>query len=126
MPREFSRSRRVGEQIQRELADLIQRELKDPRLGFVTVSGVEVSRDMAYAKVFVSVLGSEGDDVERNLQALTRAAGFLRRELGRRIKLRNTPELRFVYDESIERGARMDALIRRAVEHDRNDPESED
>ncbi len=120
MAKEFSRSRRVGEQIQRELAELLQREINDPRLGMVTVSAVDVSRDLAVAKVFFTVL-NPGHDVKQTLEGLTHASGFLRRELGRRMKLRVVPELRFQYDSSIEEGSRLSALIDKAVSGDRED-----
>lgn len=119
MAKEFSRTRRLGEQIQRELAELIQREIKDPRVGFVTVSAVEVSRDLSHAKVFITQLG---DDTKRKemLAVLTHAGGFLRRELGRRLTMRIVPTLAFVYDTSIERGTALVSLINEAVaqEHD--------
>lgn len=118
MAREFSRTRRIGEQIQRELAQLIQQELQDPRLGMVTVSAVEVSRDLANAKVFITVLG-EGADVQASLKVLNKAAGFLRHELGRRLILRSLPALRFVYDASLERGNRLSSLIDRAMAEDK-------
>ena len=118
MAREFSRSRRVGEQMQRELALLIQQEIKDPRVGMVTVSGVEVSRDMAHAKVFITVMNADAEQVRLSLEALRHAAGFLRRELGRRMMLRSVPELHFAYDESIERGATLSALIDQAIAAD--------
>lgn len=122
MAKEFSRSRRVGEQIQRELAELIQRELSDPRLGMVTVSAVEVSRDLAVAKVFFTVL-NPGHDVKQTLDGLNHAIGFLRRELGRRMKLRIVPELRFQYDSSVENGSRLSALIDKAVSGDKENSE---
>ena len=123
MPREFSRSRRVGEQIQRELAELVQRELKDPRLGMVTISAVEVSRDMGVAKVFVTVFG-EGFDEKQTLEALNHANGFLRRELAHRMRLRTVPELRFQYDHSIEKGSQLSALINKAVAQDKDNSEN--
>ena len=107
MSKEFSRSRRVGEQIQRELAELIQRELKDPRIGFVTVSAVEVSRDMTHAKVYVTELTQQANHKEM-LAALGHASGFLRRELGQRMRLRTVPELHFIYDKSIEEAVSKD------------------
>ncbi len=122
MAKEFSRSRRVGEQVQRELAELIQRELSDPRLGMVTVSAVEVSRDLAVAKVFFTVL-NPGHDVKQTLDGLNHATGFLRRELGRRMKLRIVPELRFQYDSSVENGSRLSALIDKAVSGDKENSE---
>ncbi|MFN2308112.1 MAG: 30S ribosome-binding factor RbfA [Gammaproteobacteria bacterium] len=119
MPRDFPRTRRVGEQIQRELAALIRDAVKDPRVGMATVSAVEVSRDLAHAKVFISVLG----DVEvrtASLTALNNAAGFLRHELGQRMLTRTVPQLRFVYDASIERGSQLSALIDQAVASDKH------
>lgn len=123
MAKEFSRSRRVGEQIQRELAELVQRELKDPRLGMVTISAVEVSRDMSVAKVFFTVFGDENHDAKSSLEALASASGFLRRELGHRMRLRSVPELRFHYDHSIEKGSRLSALINEAVASDKEHSE---
>lgn len=119
MAKEFSRTRRVGEQIQRELAALIRTELKDPRLGSVTVLAVDVSRDLSHAKVFFSVLGGDEAANARALPILRHAAGFLRRELGRGLHTRTTPELHFVPDTSIERGAHLSALIDEAVAKDR-------
>jgi ribosome-binding factor A len=100
--------------MQRELAGLLQEELKDPRLGMISVSGVEVSRDLAHARVYVSVLGGE-ETVDETLKVLNKAAGFLRHQLGQRMRLRVIPQLRFLYDESLAEGARMDALIAAAL-----------
>ena len=122
MPREFSRSLRVADQIQRELAVLIRDEVKDPRMGMVSISGVEVSRDMAHAKVYVSVLG-EAQVAADSLEALNHAAGFLRRELGRSMRLRSVPQLRFIHDRSLEEGARMSALIDEALGTRKPDPQ---
>jgi ribosome-binding factor A len=110
MPREFSRGDRVAAQLQRELADLLRNEVKDPRVGWVTVHAVEVSRDLATAKVFLGFL-QEGDAVRETLAALKHSAPFLRRELGRRMKMRVVPELRFVRDESFEQGMRISQLL---------------
>lgn len=110
--REFPRASRVNEEIRRVLARLIP-ELRDPRLGLVTVTGVEVSKDYSEAKVFVSVLKT--DDVAASVAALNHAAGFLRRELARATAMRTTPRLRFVHDASLERGARLDQLIARGL-----------
>lgn len=118
MPREYSRALRVGQQIHRELADLIRTEIKDPGIGMITLGDVEVSKDLAYARVYYTVFG-EGEAVEATGAALRRAAGFLRRELGRRMRLRIVPELKFVYDDSQARGDRLDALIAEAVREDR-------
>jgi ribosome-binding factor A len=109
--------------MQRELAALLQEELKDPRLGMISVSGVEVSRDLAHARVYISVLGGK-ETVSETLGILNRAAGFLRHELGQRMRLRVIPQLRFLYDESLAEGARMDALIAAALAG-RRAPESE-
>lgn len=124
MAKEFSRSRRVGEQIQREMAELVQRELKDPRLGMITISAVELSRDLTVAKIFFTVL-NPGHDVSTTLKGLVSASGFLRRELGRRMQLRVVPELRFQYDSSVEQGAHLSALIDRAVSSDKTSSEEE-
>ena len=112
MPKEFSRSSRVAEQVQRELAELIRLELKDPRVGLVTLTGVELTPDYAHAKVFFATLNSDHlEEIERGLK---RAGGFLRRELGKRIHIHTLPELHFVYDNSIEHGASMSLLIDQA------------
>ncbi|GAB6039588.1 30S ribosome-binding factor RbfA [Endothiovibrio diazotrophicus] len=122
MPREFPRSRRVGEQMQRELAELIRDEVKDPRVGMVTIAAVEVSKDLAHAKVWFTVLGAEPTVTA---EGLNRASGFLRRELGRRMVLRSVPQLHFVYDDSVVRGNELASLIDRAVSADRHDEEDE-
>jgi len=118
MPREFPRTRRVGEQIQRELAELIRTELKDPRLGMVSISAVQVSRDLGHAKVYASVLGSEEQSTE-SVKVLNHAAGFLRHKLGKLLHMRVIPELHFFLDRSLEEGARLGALINEAIASDR-------
>jgi ribosome-binding factor A len=118
MPKDFSRTRRVGEQIQRELAVLLQREVRDPRLSQVTISAVEVTRDMSLATVYFTVLG-EKEKVASIQQALEKASGFLRHALGERMVMRSLPHLKFVYDESISRGATLSSLIDEAVAADR-------
>lgn len=110
---------RVGEQIKKELSIILQTELKDPRIGFITVTGVDVSNDLSQARVYLSILGSE-EEKEETLGALARATGFLRTELGRRIRLRYTPELLFKFDESIDYGSRIEKLIKDLNEN-RND-----
>lgn len=118
--REFKRTDRVADQLQQELAVLIQREVKDPRLGMITVSGVTVSRDLGYADVYVTLLGeNDAERIKDNLKVLKRAAGFLRSQIARRIKLRHVPELRFHYDESVVRGHKLSSLIDEAVASDR-------
>ena len=110
----FSRKDRVAEQIRRELAELIRTELKDPRVGMVSITDVEVTADYAHAKVFFSTLaGSE--HVAEVLVGLQKASGFLRRELGKRISIHMTPQLHFVFDQSLERGADLSQLIQKAV-----------
>jgi len=119
MPKDFERTRRVSEQLQRELAILIQQEVNDPRVGMVTVSAVEVTKDFAHAKVFVTALvAAENQDKKATIDALQHAAGFLQHELGKRVKLRTIPHLKFIYDESIERGTNLSALIDSAIESD--------
>lgn len=129
--REFKRTDRVADQLQQELAVLIQREIKDPRLGMVTVSGVTVSRDLGYADVHITLLGDdEPQRIKENLAVLKRAAGFLRSQIAQRIKLRHVPELRFHYDASVARGHKLSSLIDEAVEADRQrhegDPSADD
>ena len=108
------RLRRVADQIQRELSELLRSELKDPRVGMITLTGVEVSPDLGHAKVFFTTLG-DAEALARTEAGLARASGFLRSELGHRLKLRVTPEVRFVHDPSVERGARLSKLIDDAV-----------
>ncbi len=115
------RTQRLADQIQREIAGLIRLELKDPRLGMVTVSGVKVSPDMGYADVYVTVLGATLDEKpDESLAVLNTASGFLRSELGKSIKTRITPRLRFHFDEVTARGNRMAALITQAVREDQS------
>lgn len=119
MAKEYSRTQRVADQIQKELAQLIQLEMKDPRLGMVTVSAVEVSRDLAFADIYVSFLGVDDQEkIDQSLAILNQAAGFLRSGLARAIKLRFTPRLRFYYDNSLRRGAYLSSLIDEAVAKD--------
>jgi len=125
MPKEFPRTRRVGEQIQRELADLIRNEIKDPRVGMVSVTAVIVSRDLSHAKVYVSVLGS-AEQTDASVKVLGNAAGFLRHKLGKIMHIRIIPELRFYLDRSLEEGARMGALINEAIASDQGNSGSEE
>jgi len=125
MPREFPRTRRVGEQIQRELAALIRDEIKDPRLGMVSVSAVQVSRDLSHAKVHVSVLGNEKQSSE-SVTVLNHASGFLRHKLGKLMHIRVIPELRFYLDRSLEEGARLGALINEAIASDKHNTGDEE
>lgn len=120
MAKEYSRTQRIGDQMQRELSELIRREVKDPRVGLVTITAVDVSRDLGHAKVFITVMGQDGTDaVPQTLKALSSAASFLRLHLGRVMQLRSVPQLHFHFDESVSRGAHLSALIERAVAEDR-------
>lgn len=119
MAKEYSRTQRIGDQMQRELAQLIRREVKDPRVGLVTVTAVEVSRDVGHAKVYITVMGQDSAEaIADSLKVLNAAGGFLRMQLGREMKLRSVPQLHFHYDESVTRGAHLSALIDRAVAED--------
>ncbi len=122
--RSFARSDRVAEQIRRELADLIRLELKDPRVNLVTLTDVEVTPDYAHAKVFFTSLAGD-EHLEEITAGLKRASGFLRRELGRRIRIHTLPELHFVYDASVERGSRLSSLIDEAVQSDHREEDKE-
>jgi len=115
--RHSQRAQRVGEQIQRELAQMLRDEVKDPRVGRITITAVEVSPDLSHAKVFVTDLaGSE--HAGEAVRALARTAGFLRSELAHRIRLYSVPQLHFAYDDSIESGIRLSKLIDEAVASD--------
>lgn len=113
MPKNASRIGRIADQIQRDLAELIRAELKDPRVGFLTLTDVEVSQDYRHAKVFFTVLG-DMDAVANAQKGLDRSTGFLRSRLAESLRLRIVPELHFVYDESVARGDRLSRLIDRA------------
>ena len=114
---EYSRTIRVADQIQREIALLVAHEVADPRVGKVTVSGVDLSPDMRNAKVLVTP--GRGTDGDASVDALNRAAGFLRSRLGRRVRLRRVPRLVFEHDRTLEQALRIDALIDAAVAADR-------
>ena len=125
MPREFPRARRVEEQLKRLLSELVRREVKDPRVGLITITAVEVSRDLTHARIFFTPFAGVGD-ADVALEALRHAAGFLRIQVRNQMRLRVAPELEFQLDDSVERGARLSALIHDAVERDRSrhvDPE---
>ena len=117
MPRDYPRSRRIAEQVQRELSDIVRLELKDPRVGMITITDVEVTDDQSHAKVFFTVLGDEAR-IASAAAGLKHASGFLRSELARRMKLRSVPQLQFKHDESVERGMRLSQLIDAAVAED--------
>ncbi len=114
MPRDFPRTLQVAELIQREVAGLIRLEIKDPRVGMVTLTEVDVSPDYSHAKVFFTVLGNS-EQIAAAVAGLNHASGFLRSELAHRLSLRSIPHLHFVYDESVERGVRLSHLIDEAL-----------
>ncbi|ADY56539.1 ribosome-binding factor A [Syntrophobotulus glycolicus DSM 8271] len=105
------RSVRLAETIKEEVARIILEEIKDPRIGFITLTDVEVAEDLRYAKLYVSIMGSE-EEVKNSLEALNRASGFVRSELGKTVRLRYVPEISFKYDQSIEQGAHISKLLR--------------
>ena len=120
MPKEYSRAERVADAIQRELAELIRDEMRDPRVSLVNITAVDVSRDMSIAKVYVNfVAGKSETEAADAVDALNHAAGFLRTLLAKVIRLRMVPRLRFYYDASGERGQRLSALIDYAISQDR-------
>lgn len=121
MPKDYPRTRRVAEQIQRELAEIVHQELKDPRVGMITLTSVEVSPDYAHAKIFFTHL-EESRQTADTLSGLQHAAGFLRSQLAQRLKLYAVPELHFIYDTSVERGVRLSSLIDQAISEDKRHP----
>ncbi len=125
MAREFTRTERVGSQMQRELSTLVRDGLKDPRLGgMVTIQEVRVVRDFSHAKVYFTAMGSETDNAEIT-KIMNKSASFLRHELGHRMKLRTIPQLKFVYDDSIKHGSDLSAMIDQAVEIDQANHQEE-
>lgn len=122
------RVNRVGEQMKKELGDIISRKIKDPRVGFVTVTDVQVTGDLQQAKVYISVLGDE-QQREDTLKGLAKAKGFIRTEIGQRIRLRKTPELIFEFDETMAYGNRINSLIHelhREEQHGEEEQEKKD
>jgi ribosome-binding factor A len=121
MAKEYSRTSRVADHLQRELAGLIQREVRDPRVGMVSITGVDVSRDIRHAKVHYTSLDVDGsDDNNEELTAvLNKAAGFLRSQLSRDSSMRSVPQLRFYFDASVGRGRYLEDLIGKAADADR-------
>jgi|SRR5690625_2695607 len=104
------RANRVAEEIKKEMGDIVTRKLKDPRIGFVTITDVEVTGDLQQATIYISVL--EKDQKEATLVGLSKANGFIRSEIGKRIQLRKTPEITFEFDEALERGTRIEEILR--------------
>ncbi len=120
MAKEYARTQRVADYLQRELAALIQHEVRDPRVGMVSITGVDVSRDLGHARVYYTVMGIDSsEDATESTEALNKAAGFLRSQLSRDSKMRSVPQLRFYFDSSVGRGRDLENLIQRAAEADR-------
>ncbi|MAD44419.1 MAG: ribosome-binding factor A [Oceanospirillaceae bacterium] len=122
MPKDYSRTSRLGEQIQRDLAQMIQFEMKDPRLGMVTLNHVKVAKDLGYADIYFTVMGARGEsdeEIRRQTETiLNDASGYLRSELARNLRTRITPHLRFHYDETLDRGMKLTSLIKQATDED--------
>lgn len=111
MAREFKRSARVASQMQKELAIILQQGIKDPRIGFITVNEVELSKDLTTAKVYITALGSDEQGQKDNIGWLNDAAPFIRSEMGKRMRLRSVPYIKFYYDDSFEKGMRVSELL---------------
>jgi ribosome-binding factor A len=127
MAKEYSRTQRVGDFLKQELAGLIQFEVRDPRVGMVSITDVEVSRDMSHAKVYMTVMGKESEeDAKESIDALNKAAGFLRTKIARSNNARTTPKLRFYFDSSVGRGQYLSNLIEKAVSNDQHNAEQDD
>lgn len=119
--KEFSRTARVADFLKRELGSFIQKELRDPRLGMVSVIDAQVSRDLSHAKIYVTVMGKNtADEAKESLAVLNKASGFLRSQVAKINNARTTPQLRFYYDTSVNRGQHISKLIQDAVEADRS------
>ena len=119
MSREFKRSDRVAQELKKEVAVILQREVKDPRIGMVTVSDVEVSRDLAYAKIFVTFLfDNDQEAINQGMKGLEKASAYIRSLVGKAMRLRIVPELRFIYDESLVEGMRMSNLVSNVIRED--------
>lgn len=119
MPNEFSRTERIAAAIHKELSALISNDLKDPRVGMITISEVQVSQDLSYAKIYYTLFG-EQDDPQETQAGLKQASGYLRSALSKTLSIRSTPELKFIHDDTPERGDHLEALIARARARDRN------
>ena len=119
MSREFKRSDRVSQELKKEVAVILQREVKYPRIGMVTVSDVEVSRDLAYAKIFVTFLfDNDQEAINQGMKGLEKASPYIRSLVGKAMRLRIVPELRFIYDESLVEGMRMSNLVSNVIRED--------
>lgn len=127
MAKAFGRAQRVADFLKRELSMLIQRQLRDPRLGMISITDVELSRDLTHAKVYFTVLGVDSaEQAKISLEILSRASGFLRTEVAKILTMRSVPNLHFIYDESVQRGLQMSALIDAALASDAKHDNEED
>lgn len=127
MAREFTRTDRIADAIQRILAQLIQFEMRDPRIGMVNINAVDVTRDLAFAKVFVTFVGCETDEESKEAaEALNGASGFLRSRLAKELDIRVTPRLQFIYDATSVKGQALSSLIDKAVAEDKAHPHKQD
>ena len=121
MPKEYARTQRVADYLQRELAAVIQHQVRDPRVGMVSVTGVDVSRDLGHARIYYTMLGSDSsEDAKESTAVLNKAAGFLRTQLSKDSNMRSVPQLRFYFDASVGRGRELEDLIQRATSADRD------
>lgn len=118
------RSQKIADMIQREVSSLILKGLKDPRIGFVTITGVDVTADLRHAKIFITVIGEEASKAA-SLEGLKRSIPFLRRHLGRELRMKFAPELHFAYDDSFEYGNRIDTILKE-INSDRDEDDSND
>ena len=119
MDKNFSRTDHVAQQVQQEIAMILQRDFKDPRIGWITVSEVEVTKDLAYVTVFVTFFGKENEEIEQALEILNKANGFFRMEIGKRMRLRIVPEIKFSYDDSLVTGITMSNKVDEAIKKDK-------
>lgn len=127
MAREFSRSRRVAQQIQKELAQIVMREVKAKEFGMITVNEVDLSRDLSYAKVYFTILNDDAANIKEAVSRLNEQSPLLRSMMGSAMRLRIVPELKFYYDKSLSEGIRMTSLVNQAVRIDKaNNPELEE
>ncbi|NRA85625.1 MAG: 30S ribosome-binding factor RbfA [Gammaproteobacteria bacterium] len=126
MAREFSRSRRVAQQLQKELAMIVMREIKAQEFGMITINEVDLSRDLSYAKVYFTLLNDSPELIKKAVEMLNETAPYIRSLMGSKMKLRIVPELRFYYDKSLSEGIRMASMVTKAVREDKeksnNDP----
>ena len=126
MAREFSRSRRVAQQIQKELAQIVMREINVKEFGMVTINEVDLSRDLSYAKVYFTILNDDAELIKKSVDMLGEAAPYIRSLMGSKMRLRIVPELKFFYDKSLSEGIRMTSLVNKAVREDKaNNPDIE-